>query len=822
VNATHIIGGEIVYTLLDANQNRYRITVQLFFDCQNGDEGAIESDDQIIISQWNAATSTYIGDFEMSKTSSKNIRENTSYNCVKNPGNVCVTASVYSAIRVINPGNNGVILSWQRCCRNNKIDNINNPGGSGFTAWTKIPPESTTNSSPYFTDILPIYICVDAPLSIDLTAVDLDGDSLVYGLSTPYLGGADNPANRRRPDEQSEYEAPPFRTAIWKNSFNVQNQIPGSPSLNINSRTGEMTVTPSQVGEFSIGITVKEYRNGTLIGQTSRDYQISVINCQFDILANYTIPNGTTVGGAYSFECGDTVKVINTSIVKPGLKATFFWDFGDPTTTDDTLTTYDKAVPVEYIYPGNGDYTITLTVTSDICNDEYKYNVRIRSSKSFELGEDIIFCNDFIQVLDTKTPDALSVTWSDGQTGSSITVDQVGIYIAEVSYGKCSYKDTITLSSDPVPAFSLLPDTLVCDNIDFVLDVGVPDLSYQWNTEPPQSTRSIRITDTGSFAVIVRNLNCFARDTTRVWQPTKPILDDAFYCDEFSHDVDVGDIEEGEYLWSNNVTTPATTITEGGVQWVRVTQRHCVNSDSFSITNPVINLELGEDTHFCDKLDITLDAGPDGDTYNWSTGADSRSIRVTSPGIYKVTVVDRFGCESKDSVNLSLSNSPTFDLGDDTTICLNSPTLLSGPEGFADYEWSTGEISRQILAALDGIYSLKITDEYKCFGADSLLLTVDPEALPNELYLPNAFTPNQDGLNELFPYKKSVSQPGYFITIYSRWGEKVFDSRESNVTSWDGYYKGARVPVVPHIYNIYYRGCDGTAKNARGSVTPLY
>ena len=102
------------------------------------------------------------------------------------------------------------------------------------------------------------------------------------------------------------------------------------------------------------------------------------------------------------------------------------------------------------------------------------------------------------------------------------------------------------------------------------------------------------------------------------------------------------------------------------------------------------------------------------------------------------------------------------------------------------------------------------------------MLTVDPEALPNELYLPNAFTPNQDGLNELFPYKKSVSQPGYFITIYSRWGEKVFDSRESNVTSWDGYYKGARVPVVPHIYNIYYRGCDGTAKNARGSVTPLY
>lgn len=822
MQATHIVGGEILYSLLNADQNRYRITVQLFFDCQNGNTIALEADEEIIISQWDAVTYAYLGDFVLTQSSSSDIEENTTYNCVKNPGNVCVKTSLYTSVRTINPGTNGVILSWQRCCRNVKIDNINSPGSTGFTAWTSIPPKATPNSSPFFKEVPPIYVCVDAPLTLDLSAIDTDGDSLVYSAGTPYLGGADIPEERRRPDELSEYDVPPFRTVTWRAPYNVKNQIPGSPAMNIDSKTGQLTVTPNQTGDYSIGISVREYRNGVLIGETNRDYQITVINCEFDILANFAIKGGTAVDGLYTFECGDTIEIQNLSIVKAPLVATYFWDFGDPSTTRDTLTTYTKSLPVQYVYPGNGNYTITLRVTSSICTDEYKYGVRIRSSKSFELGRDIVFCDDFLQILDTKTPDALSVNWNTGQTGSRIQVRDTGTYIAEVSYGKCSYIDTIQLFLDPVPDFSLVRDTLVCDVINFDLDVGVSNLSYSWNTVPPQSTQSINITEPGTYAVLARNFNCSVRDTTRVWQPTKPEIENAFYCNEFSHNVDVGDIEEGEYLWSNGATTSATSLTEGGVQWVRVTQRYCVNSDSFTITNPIINLELGDDRHFCDELDITLDAGPDGNTYLWNTGESTRNIRTTEPGFFKVTVTDLFDCVKSDSVDLSLSVSPTFTLGDDTTVCVNSPTLLSGPEGLAQYEWSTAETSRQIFAVLDGEYKLTVTDGFGCTGADSLILTVDPEALPNELYIPNAFTPNQDGLNEFFPYSDPVLQPGYFITIYSRWGEKVFDSRESNTTSWDGYYKGSRVPAMPHIYYVYYRGCDGTAKNAKGSVTPLY
>ena len=86
------------------------------------------------------------------------------------------------------------------------------------------------------------------------------------------------------------------------------------------------------------------------------------------------------------------------------------------------------------------------------------------------LGPDRIFCNDFSILLDTKAPDAISVNWNTGATGSRITVSDTGTYIPTVSYGKCVYKDTVQLTYDKVPTLRLPNDTLECDTlIDVIL-----------------------------------------------------------------------------------------------------------------------------------------------------------------------------------------------------------------------------------------------------------------------------------------------------------------------------------------------------------------
>ena len=105
---------------------------------------------------------------------------------------------------------------------------------------------------------------------------------------------------------------------------------------------------------------------------------------------------------------------------------------------------FNTNVDVEYVYPGNGDYTISLKVSSEICEDVYEYDIRVRSSKPFELGPDKTYCGDFSHILDTDAPDALEVKWSTGSTNYQTFVNDVGIYDVLVSYGKnCIYRDKL-------------------------------------------------------------------------------------------------------------------------------------------------------------------------------------------------------------------------------------------------------------------------------------------------------------------------------------------------------------------------------------------
>ncbi|MBT8327243.1 MAG: gliding motility-associated C-terminal domain-containing protein, partial [Bacteroidia bacterium] len=608
----------------------------------------------------------------------------------------------------------------------------------------------------------------------------------------------------------------PYNNVAWRSPYSANYQMGGAPGLYINPSSGEVSITPNTEGQFVVGITVKEYRNGQLVGETRRDYQINVIECVFDIVADYTIDGGTAVAGRYTFECRDTVFFKNRSYSKE--PATYFWDFGDPTTTDDTSSLENPF----WVYPGNGDYDVTLTVKSSICEDDYQYGVRIRSSKPFELGPDLVFCDEFTQRLSTEAPDAITTLWNTGETSFTINAKDTGTYSVTISYGNCSYADTVHLAYNFLPPFEIPKDSLFCEVVDMIIDVGVSGLNYQWSTSLADTNQSVRVTEAGTYTVYVDNGDCYEQQSIRLWQASSPLVEDTFYCGEFDHPVSVGSFEEGEYLWSNNSTNQATSYTTGGNHWVQVKQRHCISIDSFFILNPVINLELGPDEHFCDFVNKELDAGEDGVTFDWSSDQSDRVITAIAPGIYSVVVTDQYGCTAEDTITLTMSNSPTFELGDDTTICLRSPTTLEAPEGYTAYEWNTGQLERAIIVEQQGEYIATITDGFGCTGTDTLFVTVDPDALPNDLYIANAFSPNADNLNDLFPFQEVITQPGYYVAIFSRWGEKVFDSRTSDSQNWDGFYKGEKVPNQTFIYYIYFRGCDGNARTKKGTVNPLY
>ena len=808
--ATHIVGGDFYYKKI--SNNLYTITLKLYIDCENGNPQAIQQDAQAIISFWNAGTNAFIKKENFSRTGPKYL-DKVHYQCLIPPRDVCVSEYIYSRTIYLDPGPNGVILAFQRCCRNNSINNLITPESTGATYWVQIPGTNTVdnNSSAVFKELPPNYLCTDAPLKFDHSAVDPDGDSLVYELYQPYRGAS---RDQPRPDGDfsGAFRAPPFQNIIWKQPYNTYNQVSGDPIMEINPKTGELTLLPNLVGQYVIGIKVKEYRDGVLVGETLRDYQFNVRDCRTTLISNFQIDAGSS---ALTYACTDTVDFIN----KSQKAESYRWDFGDPTTDADT----SNEVNPTWVYPGNGDYLAVLKAWNDVCEAEYKFIVRVRSKIDVELGPDVYFCDEVDRFLSPRIFDATKIEWSTGQFGPTIRAKDTGMYKATVYYGACTGSDSLNLYLDPVE-FPEIPDTAACthDNIDILLDVGADNLKYRWSTSWEDTLRTLRVTEPGWYWVRVSNENCRDVDSVKVFVVEPKLPEYLFVCNEFEKDFDGGndDLDGATYLWSNGATTRQAILNSAGYHWVRVTYKHCVVSDTIFIENPVIDLDLGNDTNYCDELYRYLEAPKDMFSYLWQDDSRNRDYTTTRPGKYFVTVVDTNGCEKSDTVTLTRTNSPSIDIGNDTTICLRSEARFGVNEDFAEYIWNTGDDEREIVVSDSGYYILKVIDQFGCFGYDTVYVTVDPEALPNNLFIPNAFSPNEDGLNELFPFSETIVQPEYRVRVFNRWGEKIFDS-EVDGQGWNATHQGKPVEPEAYVYMVEYRACNGELKRTKGTITVM-
>ena len=92
-------------------------------------------------------------------------------------------------------------------------------------------------------------------------------------------------------------------------------------------------------------------------------------------------------------------------------------------------------------------------------------------------------------------------------------------------------------------------------------------------------------------------------------------------------------------------------------------------------------------------------------------------------------------------------------------------------------------------------------------------------AQDSDLYMPNAFSPNGDGLNDMYP-NNQYQDIGveYNLKIFTRWGEKLEDF-DSPSYSWDGNYKGEAMAEGVYIYIINWIGCDNKRRQKSGNVT---
>jgi gliding motility-associated-like protein len=232
---------------------------------------------------------------------------------------------------------------------------------------------------------------------------------------------------------------------------------------------------------------------------------------------------------------------------------------------------------------------------------------------------------------------------------------------------------------------------------------------------------------------------------------------------------------------------------------------------------------LGNDTMICNNASLQLVVPTGYKTYQWNNGASTNNIVAAKPGTYYLSVTDSCGNQSADTINVAIANT-TLTLPADTSICQQDILHLSQNEGFRSYVWqpSNGVYYSngvwQISPEATTRYQLTTSDNYGCIVQKTFLVNVRP--CNYDIWFPNAFSPNNDGLNDTFGATNSLRPLQYLFKIWNRWGQLIFQSTNPQ-KKWDGKYKGQLQPQSQYVWECVYSFGNNRSGTLKGTVSLL-
>ncbi len=185
----------------------------------------------------------------------------------------------------------------------------------------------------------------------------------------------------------------------------------------------------------------------------------------------------------------------------------------------------------------------------------------------------------------------------------------------------------------------------------------------------------------------------------------------------------------------------------------------------------------------------------------------------TQSGTYADTSKSLAGCDSITTINLSVNPLPSGFLPKDTVLCLDKPLLLS-LSGYTTVNWSTGSNGSSINITQSGTYTAQVVDKNGCSGSASINV-VFQKCIP--IQIPNAFTPNNDGKNDVFKPVIGVAPTNYTMQVWNRWGKLMFETHD-RTKGWDGRYNAELQSSGAFVYVISFIDPDGVSFYRTGTL----
>ncbi len=866
--ATHISGGEVTYTYIgpgaSAGTSQYRITLKLYRLCGVAN-GAQLNGETVIIGIYNSnnlslnKSITLIQQFTGNPPTFNN---NPNANpCLSPPVDICYEIGTFAAVTDLPNSAAGYTLIWERWTRTSLL-NTTPPDNLGATFLTKIPGTNAlptgTNNAPIFVVKDTTVVCKSTSFNLDFSAVDSDGDSLAYKFVPAYNGFSGSMSNPN-----------PFTASVPATYLLIPinylspytGASPLGPAVTINVNTGLISgVAPATPGKYVICVMAEEWRNGVLINTHRKDFILNVANCGL---------NGAQLGPevwscdgfTWTFENQSTSSNINS----------YLWTFGDGQTSTDPRPSHT--------YADTGVYQVKLKVTSTGgCQDSaiQKMNVFPGFFPGFVAAGS---CKGVpFQFTDTTLTRYGSVNynrWNFGDPATladtaagtplrvtSYTYQAVGTYNVQmiVTNSKgCRDTATVDVVVNDKPQLTLpFKDTLICsiDTLQLHAVSGTGQGSFAW----APNYRISSLTDpnpfvnplvTTTYTVTLNDRGCIASDNIKV-----NVLDfisvdagpDTTIC--LTDSVTLRPVSQAlSYRW-----TPTATLTNPNTKFpvakpvatstmyvVQANLGKCQAADSLIVkTSPYPKSNAGADTAICFGEKAFLNGSINGLSSIWQpsqlvqnpTSLSTLAFpRITTTFILVVT--DTLGCPkpARDSVLVTVRTQPIVFAGNDTTIIIGQPLVFnsSASSFLTHYQWTpaTGINNATLLrptviitsalypAGTDQIkYTLTATSDEGCTGSDDIVVKIFKTG--PTIFVPNAFTPNGDGNNDIYkPILAGMQRLDYF-RIYNRYGQLVYQTSAIG-QGWDGRINGNLQGNAGYVYSVQAVDYNGIVIKQSGS-----
>lgn len=513
----------------------------------------------------------------------------------------------------------------------------------------------------------------------------------------------------------------------------------------------------------------------------------------------------------------------------------YFWDLGDGSTS----TLFE---PV-HTYADTGTYTVMMILDDTTgCTeaDTAFLTVIVLDGADALIDPPPPLCQgDTIQL---NASGGTTYAWFPNYGLSDTTIanplcftDSTITYYVVVT-DSCGSDTASVLISFYIPVGGAGPDTLVClgDSVPITAFGGG---TYAWTpaaslNDANAQTPLAAPVDTTQYQVTITTVDgCVLYDSLIVFVQDglpDPVTNDTATCQGASVQLNVSG--GTTYAWQpapgiSALNIPNPTVTPPAPTTYYVTLTNVCGSVPDSVFVDVITVvaDAWPDTIICPGESVTITA-TGGTTYAWSPAASlvdataaSTLATPSSTTTYQVVVSDAFGCDDTAWALVELYPVPSVYAGEDVTIAFGESVQLNAI-GNGSLVWSPDTFITCITCAsptvyppTSTLYTVWLTDENGCKAADAVFISIE-----GTLYVPNTFTPDGDGINDVF-FALGTEIAEFKMYVFNRWGELIYEASAID-RPWDGTYNGTASQIDTYVWRIDYVEMGGDDHRVFGHV----